>query len=63
MCPVCVAAAALIAVKASSTLGLAALAINKVSAKNFAHEFPTQIENPTRAQSKEDQNVQHDDCN
>jgi hypothetical protein len=56
MCPVCLAAAALIAVKATSTAGLAVLAINRVRAKNFAHQFPIQTE------KKEDQNVDHDDC-
>jgi hypothetical protein len=57
MCPICLAAAALLAVKATSAASLAALAINRVRAKNLAHEFPMQPEN------KEDQNGQHDDCN
>jgi hypothetical protein len=57
MCPICLAAAALLAVKATSAASLAALAINRVRAKNLAREFPMQPEN------KEDQNGQHDDCN
>jgi hypothetical protein len=62
MCPVCLAAAALVAVKATSSGGFAALVINKVRAKNAAHEFPTQ------PGMKEDHHVEydnfeHDDCN
>jgi hypothetical protein len=55
MCPVCLAAAALVAAKATSTGGLAALVINRVRAKNLAHEIPIQPE------IKEDQNVQHNE--
>ncbi|MGA9672146.1 MAG: hypothetical protein WBQ94_23235 [Terracidiphilus sp.] len=55
MCPVCLAAAALVAVKATSTGGLAALAIMKTRAKTIAPKIP--IEPGT----KEDQNVQHYD--
>jgi hypothetical protein len=55
MCPVCLAAAALVAIKATSTGGLAALAIMKTRAKTIVHQTP--IEPGT----KEDQNVQHHD--
>jgi hypothetical protein len=57
MCPICLAAAALIAFKATSTGGLAALAIMKVRAKTVAREIPIVPGN------KEDQNVQHPHCN
>jgi hypothetical protein len=57
MCPVCLAAAALVAVKAASTGGLAALAIQKIRANNVARQIPMEPGN------KEDQNVQHHDCN
>jgi hypothetical protein len=55
MCPICLAAAALVAIKATSTGGLAALAIIKTRAKTIVHQTP--IEPGT----KEDQNVQHHD--
>jgi hypothetical protein len=57
MCPVCLAAAALIAVKATSTGGLAALVIKRVRTKNIAHQIPVE------PRTKEDQNVQHYNCN
>jgi hypothetical protein len=57
MCPVCIAAAALVAVKATSSGGLAAFAIMKIRAKRIAHQIP--IEPGT----KEDHHVQHDDRN
>jgi hypothetical protein len=57
MCPVCLAAAALVAVKATSAGGLAALVIKKIHAKTIAHEFPIEPE------TKEDQHVQHHDRN
>jgi hypothetical protein len=57
MCPVCLAAAALIAVKATSTGGLAALVIKRVRTTNIAHQIPVE------PRTKEDQNVQHYNCN
>jgi hypothetical protein len=57
MCPVCLAAAALVAVKATSAGGLAAFAILKVRPKTAALHIPTELE------TKEDRNVHHDDCN
>jgi hypothetical protein len=57
MCPICLAAAALIVVKATSTGGLAALTVMKIRAKTVAHELPIEPE------TKEDQNVQHYNCN
>jgi hypothetical protein len=52
MCPICLAAAALIAVKVTSTGGLAAIVIKNLRATNLAHEFPTEPE------IKEDQHDQ-----
>jgi hypothetical protein len=57
MCPICLAAAALVAVKATSTSGLAAFAIYKFRAKNVAHQIPIE------PRTKEDQNVQQPDRN
>jgi hypothetical protein len=57
MCPVCLAAAAMIAVKATSTGSLAALAISRIRAKTVAHQIPTELG------TKEDQHVQHHDRN
>jgi len=51
MCPVCIATAALIAgSSATSTCGLAALAVKKLLTKSVANKIPT----PTT--SKEDRN-------
>jgi len=57
MCPVCLAAVALVAVKATSTGGLAALVVMKIRSKKTAHQIPIQ------SGTKEDQYVQHPDRN
>ncbi len=44
MCPICLAAAALVAVKATSTGGLATFAVCKTRAKNVARQIPTEPE-------------------
>ena len=56
MCPVCLAAAALMAAKATSGSALAAIAYRKIYGKAIANEIPTELE------AEEDQNVQHHDC-
>ena len=55
MCPVCLAAAALLAGKAAGTIGLAALAAGKFRAGNIIEQIPK----PTNA--KEDRDDQHHD--
>jgi hypothetical protein len=57
MCPVCLAATALFAIKATSGSALAALAIRKIYGKNAEDLVPIQ---PI---IKEDQHVQHHDSN
>ena len=51
MCPVCIATAAMIAGKATSSTGLAAVAIKKFGSKNAA------TTNRTRTTPKEDRHV------
>jgi hypothetical protein len=57
MCPVCLAAAALFAVKATSGSALAAIAFRKI------HGKPIEPETPKQPETKEDQYVQHHDSN
>ena len=57
MCPVCLAAAALFAIKATSGSALAAIAYQKIYGK------PIEDENLIEPATKEDQHVQHDDSN
>jgi len=57
MCPVCLAAAALFAIKATSGSALAAIAYRKIYGK------PIEDENPTEHEAKEDQHVHHYDSN
>jgi hypothetical protein len=57
MCPVCLAAVALFAVKATSGSALAAIAYRKI------HGKPIKSETPTQSETKEDQHVQHHDRN
>jgi hypothetical protein len=57
MCPVCLAAAALFAIKATSGSALAAIAYRKIYGK------PIEDENLIEPATKEDQHVQHDDSN
>jgi hypothetical protein len=61
MCPVCLAAAALFAVKATSGSALAALAYRKIYGKPLESQNPTQSE--TKPETKEEQHVQHHDRN
>ncbi|MGA2652037.1 MAG: hypothetical protein ABSF28_16005 [Terracidiphilus sp.] len=55
MCPVCIATAALFAVKATSGSALAALAYRKIYGKTIPNEIPIEPE------TKEDQHVHHHD--
>ena len=57
MCPVCLAAAALFAIKATSGSALAAIAYRKI------HGKPIEGENPIEQETMEDQNVQHHHSN
>jgi hypothetical protein len=57
MCPVCLAAAALLAGKTAGTVGLAALVAGKFRAGNVTKQVPK----PTK--EKEDRNVHHHDRN
>jgi hypothetical protein len=57
MCPVCLAAAALFAIKATSGSALAAIAYRKI------HGKPIEDENPIEQETMEDQNVQHHHSN
>ncbi len=41
MCPVCIAAAALFAAKATAVGGVTVLAVKKLFSKNSASQFPT----------------------
>ena len=53
MCPICLATAALFAIKATSGSALAALAYRKIHGKTLENQTPNQPE------TKEDQHVQH----
>jgi hypothetical protein len=55
MCPVCIATAALIAGSATSTGGLAAVAVKKFFTRN------TEILTATNSNQKENRDDQHDD--
>ena len=57
MCPVCLAAAALFAIKATSGSALAAIAYRKIYGK------PIEDESPIEPETTEDQNVQHHHSN
>jgi hypothetical protein len=57
MCPVCLAAAALFAIKATSGSALAAIAYRKIYGK------PVEGESPIEPETKEDQHVHHHDSN
>jgi hypothetical protein len=57
MCPVCLAAAALFAIKATSGSALAAIAYRKIYGK------PIEDESPIEPETKEDQHVHHHDRN
>jgi hypothetical protein len=57
MCPVCLAAAALFAIKATSGSALAAIAYRKIYGK------PVEGGNPIESETKEDQHVHHHDRN
>ena len=61
MCPVCLAAAALLAGKAAGTVGLAALAAGKFRGRNVMKQVQKPTPTPTNA--KEDRNGQHHDSN
>ena len=57
MCPVCLAATALFAIKATSGSALAAIAYRKL------HGKPIEDEIPAESAPKEDQHVYHHDSN